>query len=371
MKLYYIANARMPSEKAHGIQIAKMCEAFIEQGVDVTLVVPTRGNPTKTVKEFYDLRVEVPIVYLSVPDWYLNRFGFLVSGLCFMLTSARFLKKKYREGESFQIYSVDMDTFSYALLPRYGTTVIEMHSPKKPTLINHYFFKKVAKVIATNTLIMEALQKTFLVPDEKCMVAPNGFDIPKYEKTKEEARKELGIDLAIAMAVYVGRVFLWKGMEILPQALHDLPDPTRCYLVGVTEKELKKLSGGTIPQNFVAVGERPSSEIHTWLAAADIGLVLGTKENESSFRYTSPMKVFEYMGARLPIVASSTPALKDVLTENEAFFYIHDNPESLREVVLKALNSKGEALEKARKASVEIEHFSWKNRAKTILEKTT
>jgi hypothetical protein len=28
MKIFYIANARMPTEKAYGIQIAKMYEAF-------------------------------------------------------------------------------------------------------------------------------------------------------------------------------------------------------------------------------------------------------------------------------------------------------------------------------------------------------
>jgi len=31
MKLIYIANARIPTEKAHGIQIMKMCEALLIQ----------------------------------------------------------------------------------------------------------------------------------------------------------------------------------------------------------------------------------------------------------------------------------------------------------------------------------------------------
>ena len=41
-KIYFVANARMPSEKANGIHIAKMCEALIKRGYDVTLVVPSR-----------------------------------------------------------------------------------------------------------------------------------------------------------------------------------------------------------------------------------------------------------------------------------------------------------------------------------------
>ena len=45
MKLYYIANARIPTEKAHGVQIMKMCEAFVDAGHEVKLIVPKRKNP--------------------------------------------------------------------------------------------------------------------------------------------------------------------------------------------------------------------------------------------------------------------------------------------------------------------------------------
>src|SRR5689334_11370116 len=41
-RLIYIANMRLPTEKAHGLQITQMCEAFAEAGQQVTLVVPDR-----------------------------------------------------------------------------------------------------------------------------------------------------------------------------------------------------------------------------------------------------------------------------------------------------------------------------------------
>src|SRR3989344_4789036 len=55
MKIYYIANARMPSEKAYGIQLAKMCEAFIEQGIEVELCIPRTLRSHISLKEFYSL----------------------------------------------------------------------------------------------------------------------------------------------------------------------------------------------------------------------------------------------------------------------------------------------------------------------------
>ncbi|HEV8666352.1 MAG TPA: hypothetical protein VN665_00695, partial [Candidatus Paceibacterota bacterium] len=66
MKIYYVANARMPTEKAHGIQIAKMCEAFIESGIDLTLVVPSRKTTPESVQEFYNLRTPVAVQRLWV-----------------------------------------------------------------------------------------------------------------------------------------------------------------------------------------------------------------------------------------------------------------------------------------------------------------
>src|SRR3989344_3959998 len=47
MKFIYVANMRLLTEKAHGVQIMKMCEAFAREGVDVELVVPRRRTSIK------------------------------------------------------------------------------------------------------------------------------------------------------------------------------------------------------------------------------------------------------------------------------------------------------------------------------------
>ena len=55
MKMLYIANARIPTEKAHGLQIIKMCAAFARK-LDVELVVPFRlqAKLMKQVADVYD-----------------------------------------------------------------------------------------------------------------------------------------------------------------------------------------------------------------------------------------------------------------------------------------------------------------------------
>ena len=56
MKILYMANARIPTEKAHGYQICKMCEEFSSAGVEVELWAPTRENSIKkNAFDFYNL----------------------------------------------------------------------------------------------------------------------------------------------------------------------------------------------------------------------------------------------------------------------------------------------------------------------------
>ncbi|MCH7883412.1 hypothetical protein IIA95_03290, partial [Patescibacteria group bacterium] len=74
MKLIYIANARIPTEKAHGIQIMKTCEAFADNGAEIELVVPWRFNPIKNDPfEYYDVKRVFKIV--KIPSLDLTAFG--------------------------------------------------------------------------------------------------------------------------------------------------------------------------------------------------------------------------------------------------------------------------------------------------------
>ena len=69
-KLVYIANARIPTEKAHGIQIMKMCEAFSAQVVDVELVLPRRLNRIKENPfDYYGVKKNFKITKLPTIDF--------------------------------------------------------------------------------------------------------------------------------------------------------------------------------------------------------------------------------------------------------------------------------------------------------------
>lgn len=366
MKMYYIANARMPNEKAHGIQIAKMCEAFLEQGVDVTLVVPRRKTTPGSVRDFYHLRVDVPIIRLSSLNLYnFKRAGYFVSSLSFMLVSLCFLWWKKIKGEKFVVYTVDLDNYSSSFLPLAQKQLYsEMHGSKPYTIEQRFLFRRVEGIIAINSLIVRELQERFSKTRARFIVEPNGIDLSVfYPRDKAEARRRLGLPHDKKIALYAGRFFAWKGLEIMPQTAR-IDDTVLWYMVGGTKEEFEHLTHESAPANMVFVGVQSHDQIPWWLAAADALVVLGTKRDIQSYRYTSPMKLFEYLLSGRPIVASKTPALEQIVSDREVFFYEPDDVHSLAQAVHAAAYAPHtDMVERAR---VKGQTFSWSDRAKRV-----
>ena len=369
-KVYYVANARMPGEKAHGIQIAKMCEAFTVLGVDLVLVVPRRHTHTGTLKEFYGLTHEVPVLRVPVPDLYrTGRFGFALSSLVFMVLTELYLWSKKVCGERFVVYTIDMDNFSYALLPLAGATVTEMHTPKSPSWVQRFFFSRVRGVIATNGLIRQRFIDGYHLSESRVVVECNGVDLDAFSASmsRADARAALSLPQDAQIVLYVGRFYQWKGLDILLPACGLVPASVRWYIVGGTKEEFLKVTGvSEVPDNLVFVGERSAGEIPQWVRAADVLLQLGTNTNEDSSRYTSPMKLFEYMASGTPIVASATPAIVDVLSQDEAYLFEPDDAQSLARTISIALTAP-DTTNRAARACVKVQELTWQKRAERIL----
>ena len=68
----YVTNVRMPTTKAHGTQMIKMCEAFASVGATVVFYVPWRHNPiTEDAFSYYDVARTFDIKKLPSIDFIL------------------------------------------------------------------------------------------------------------------------------------------------------------------------------------------------------------------------------------------------------------------------------------------------------------
>ncbi len=369
MKVYYIANARMPTEKGHGIQIAKMCEAFIEAGVDLTLVVPRRATDPRSVQDYYGLRVEVPLVRLPALDWYTGgRIGYLLSSLSFMFSYALFVWWKKMAGEKFILYTVDTDNYSSSALACFSRPLFsEMHGAKLRTLATRTLFSGTTGIIAINSIIVAELQQNFPKSRARYLVEPNGIDLSEFsEMSKRDARTRLGLPHDVPVVLYLGRFFDWKGLEIVPRAAAATPS-IRWQVVGGTEEDFTRLVNEPLPPNLFLPGGCLYSERTVWFAAADALLVLGTARDRQSYRYTSPMKLFEYLATGRPIIASNTPAIREIVSEKEVIFYEPDNVQDLARAVQRAVTHGADFVPRIEAAQRMAAASSWRARAERII----
>jgi len=105
-----------------------------------------------------------------------------------------------------------------------------------------------------------------------------------------------------------------------------------------------------------------------YLFAADALLLPNSAKAKIASHYTSPLKLFEYMASRRPIVASDLPALREVLRDGENAVLVEpDDPKALAERIKTVLDDSGLAKRISEQAYSEVSQYSWEERARRIV----
>lgn len=84
---------------------------------------------------------------------------------------------------------------------------------------------------------------------------------------------------------------------------------------------------------------------------------------------TSPLKLFEYMAARRPIVASALPNIMTILRHRDnAMLAASDNPFSFQAAIINLFENQLLARAIAESAFQSVQDFTWDRRAQRILQ---
>lgn len=361
----------MPTEKAHGYQIAKMCEAFSDNGVEVELIVPTRQNHIKeNIFDYYKIKNNFSIKYLKFIDflawsWLPQRIGFIFISLEFLMIA--FFQK------------IDKDRIIYTRTPEIAwlfsmrgyKTFFECHQlPEKKSIILNWLLKNTNGIITITNGLKQDLVKDYNYPIAKILTAPDGVDLDTFDIkiTREQARTQLALPLDKKIALYTGHLFSWKGVDTLAQASKTISDDILIYTVGGDENEIKNFNKRNPDHKIINIPAVSREEVAIWLKASDLLILPNSAKEKISEKYTSPLKLFEYMASGTPILASDLPSIREVLNETNATFFQSDNHDDL---LLQLLNLRSTPhvnlfIAKSSKAYKQIHLYLWNNRASTI-----
>ncbi len=374
-RILYIVNQRMPTEKAYGVQIAKMCEALALGGLNVTLLIPQRGNPSgKTIFDYYGIKNNFKIIELRGLDFYwpgiFDKIAFLIKQTISALVLVRIaLRNKYDV-----IYSRDeLPIFLLSFFRK--NLVFEAHRFSKKRNIFYRCFKKnnIKIIVISQGLKDEFIRQGF--NRKNILVAPDGVDLEQFKinKTQPEYRTILDLPLNKILVLYTGHLYEWKGADMLLEAARSFQNRENILFVfvGGTDFNVKDFRDRVKMMqlnNVMIVGFVPHNEVSLYLKAADILVLPNSGKEDISRLYTSPLKMFEYMASGKPIIASDLPSIREVLTDYSAFFSRPDDAGSLITMINEVINNMPEAEKRAQLALQEVVKYSWNARAGNILD---
>lgn len=378
MRIFYVTNARLPTEKAHGLATVKLCEAFAKQGAEVTIFCPWRINPLRQdIFDYYRaeriFRVQrlpsIDLLWLGFGE----RFLFLLQLFSFSKVAALWLLVRYALWGKLS----DVVIFSHDHVPLFFASFIGPkifydihHYPEHTPLYERVLRKSIDIGVQTKWKI-EKLSEDFGIPPEKIVYWPNGTDVERFDipLSASEAREQLKLPQDKKLVVYTGSLQKWKGVCTLVQAAPMSQEGMLVYIVGGDEQELinDKCQMTNYKRNVVFVPPRPWSEMPFWLKAADVLVLPNTGEMKVSRHYTSPMKLFEYMASGRSIVASDISSIREIVDERMAFFATPDDPQSFADAMQHVLANPGEAQRRAERARQEVVKYTWNARAEKIL----
>ncbi len=371
MKICYLANSRFPSERAHMTQIVQMCNAFAQHGHEVTLLVTDRRTDIAQSPElFFGVPFSFSVVRVAVPDVagrapripsFLRPYLFFIQRIAFVYQSMRYISKnKYTH-----LYGRDEWILWFLSFLVSVPIVWESHEARTSP-VSRKLLRKVSRVV----VISEGLRKFYIgtgVSPENILVAHDAVDARFFEPhiSPEVARLNLGITTKKPVVLYIGEFDTWKGVHTLFEASKN-QDIFDVYVIGGKEYEVSQLATQYPRVHFL--GRRPYRELPQHQQAADILVIPNTAKNSLSAEYTSPLKLFAYMTARKPIVASHIESITSILSSEDAFFFKADSVEDLRNTIAFVVTHPSLAQEKVACVCKKSRMYSWNNRAGVILD---
>jgi glycosyltransferase involved in cell wall biosynthesis len=362
--IWYMANIRFPTEKANGLQVAAMAKAFADAGNVVTVVVPRRRTGiTIDAHAYYDLPESVRIVRVPhIDTTNFGRIGFLLQYAQFAAFSGLYVAVMARRNDV--VFARDYLCCALPLVRRMRTAW-ESHRGEWNAVIR--LLSHIGMKIIAITNALRGLYVSKGVGSENVLVAHDAVDAARFDiaESQMECRTALDVPLDRKIAVYTGHLYEWKGASVLAEAAAYLPEEWIVYLVGGTDGDIaafKARYGQSVKVRVV--GRRPHDEMPKWLRAADVVVLPNVPSDDISAKYTSPLKLFEYMASGTPIVASDLPSVREVLDEGTATLVTPGSPVALCQGIQEAAAA---PKHKAEAAQAKVRLDSWNQRALAIM----
>jgi glycosyltransferase involved in cell wall biosynthesis len=381
VRILYLADIRFPIERANGIQTMETAHALASLGHDVELGVrPDTQAPPRDPFAFYGLPPLDRLRFRRAPiagPYALRRLEYLAW--------ARLRASRRRFDV---VFTRDLGVASAVLgrrAPRRPPLVYESHgyAPVFAATIDELVpgatpasAAKLARLerreravwtgasgyISTTRVLVDDLTARW-GPRPRVAVISNGVRL-------EASRTMPPVRAGASVVAYAGHLYPWKGSDAVLRALARVPG-ARGLVIGGHPREadwarvhdLARELG--VADRVTFTGFVASTDVPARLAEASI-FVVPTVATPSA-RYTSPLKLFEYMAMGRPIVVTDLPSVREIIADGvNGLIVPPDDPEAMAAALARLAADPPLAGRLAARAFTDVEAYSWRRRAERV-----
>ncbi|ERT14349.1 glycosyltransferase [Photorhabdus temperata] len=383
MKIAYIDPYPVPDYRVASLQILQNVDAFARQGADVYLVTPEGKNTVEEIlgrslsssaklislrnirrKWYFPLNTQ-KMFYFQVSSWLKkNRIDAVFTR---NLKMAKYLLCKHPE---IPLFFESHEVFAQSFKESHDLSKNkDQHKYEKLRETEHLVYSQSRVVFVLTSLLRDDIINEYKV-DTSIVVTPDGVDMLAVESISSNELALTNHKLPTQI-LYLGSLHRWKGVPTAIKAMSHLEDAVLNIAGGEPEQiqQLRQIAqqiGVCDRVNFLGFIQ-PKLRFQI-IADNDICLLPLTKTSIGS-RYTSPLKLFEYMAMGKPVVISDFPSIRDVVDENAVSFADSENAESFaQQIQLLRDNSERVKAQVSYAKMLVTEHLNWDKRARLIMQ---
>ena len=248
-------------------------------------------------------------------------------------------------------------------------TVLEVHSEKEPW--DNTIFQEVNGIIFTSKSLMDHLTKKFSIP----------YGIQKrvlYHRIRKPLVTEMHdpiINKHDYCIGYIGGLELWKGVDTIVEAVRYLPSNVKALFIGGKEgnadykRLISKAKELEVENRIQFKGYIPYEILGKFVNDIDVFVLPLLEHIEGSI----PLKLFDYMYFRKPIVASNQESIREVLKNGiTSLFFSPGSAKELAEQIKMLIENPSLGYNLSLNAYKSLEPYTlnkWLEAMKSFLEK--
>jgi glycosyltransferase involved in cell wall biosynthesis len=342
-QIYYVTFSSIPSSLPSSLQIIKTCEALSSNNYNVTLIKPGTGSKETSINKYYGLVNYIHVKEFSFFTTFprgLNFYLYCLSCFFFILNN----KKSVTISRNYFICFLLILFKQKVILEIHHDTNVEGRITKFILRYFNFLNKKyLIRIVAISNSVKNLFINKYNVNPKKIKVLPSGSSIrinqlPKINKNK---RLKLG---------YFGSFTSSKGIDTLIR-LSKIDLNNDYYLYGGNKKNLEILKKQHINKNLFLRESIPYRDLKKELIKMDFLMIPYRKvvrsagEVDDISKYTSPLKLFDYLAVGKIILSSNLKVLREVINERNAYFVNnYENIYEWKKIIKIAKNSRDKNL---------------------------